>query len=619
MKSTTYLTLALGTALTLPQAITSHPTSENSTLVSHAPAFIPEYDTSEAGNPFLPNYYATPDIAFYEGQYWVFVAPSPQKDRCFQFYFDAWSSPDMLNWTKHDKVLARETFHQEGQYHWAPCGYQSPASVSRDGKYYLYFGAGDPEHEVSSGIAVGVADRPEGPYRDPLNRALLYQGFGDWRGTRINDPSVLIDDDGQAYLYYGGKKPSYEAQAGRRLMMARLNKDMISIGEGWIGNEYQDDVGNEETKLRDVTPSQYNGGAKVFKRLGWYYMLWTEEDPDREDSRVAYGISSAPTGPWERMDVIMRKDDKLATGTGEASVVNVPGTDIHYLVYTRRQLGDYTDWFHYDKGTWFWQRNPVLPFMKRVAYERMDFDDEGRIKPVVMHLRDNFNDGNAEGWNPYTSGDFWVEGGKLWGRKGLAALNTNYFDVAAEADVTLAATEHDYGNAGLVVRLLPWLPNSPDAGEPWVPHPFDGPDDHDGTYAGISAQDGGKVVLGVAGGEHVGGQTGAIWTGRWYPLAEVSMPIEMGKSYHLRIMAEKDEVRVFVDDMDAPKIVSRCTEGGSPKGIPEQPFCLFREFNAKKGLPEVVWEPRRPDLIGNVGVRVFHATASFDNFGAAGL
>lgn len=600
MKSTSGLTLVLGTGLSLPRATTSFPLSGNTTLsprawgdLQKAPNFIPDYPTAVAGNPFLPNLYTTPEIAFYEGLYWVFAAPSPINERCFQHYFDAYSSADMVNWTKHDKVLNRADFHQEGAYHWAVCAFQSPHSVFRDGKYYLYFGAGDPEHDLSGGVAVGVADRPEGPYRDPLNHALLHRGHGDLRGARMTDPSVLIDDDGQAYLYYGGRAPSYEGVQQPKVIMVKLNRDMISLGE------FKDDKGNSIV-FKEVTPSQYGGAVRVFKRQNQYYMMWSEGNPDEEDSQVAYGISMLPTGPWKRMGPVLEKDDGIATSPGHAGVVNVPGTDVWYVFYNRRQLGEYTDWYACGSQKMVYCRQNVAAYKRVLAYERMEFTQDGRIKPIVMGVQDNFDDGNVYNWLVYTSGDYWVQDKQLHGRKGILALNTKLWDVVAEADVWLMETTAENGNAGLVVRLRPHpaLPRGAIASQ------FDawkGPDDYEGTYAGISAADGGKVVLGIAAG------------GKWYPLAEVSMPVQLGKRYFLRVAAREGEVEVFVDDMQTPRIVSKCNDDDSPSGLPEQPLCRYQPGMPR---PYVRWDNRESELVGNVGVRVFDATAVFDNFRA---
>lgn len=107
----------------------------------------------------------------------------------------------------------------------------------------------------------------------------------------------------------------------------------------------------------------------------------------------------------------------------------------------------------------------------------------------------------------------------------------------------------------------------------------------------------------------------------WYALTEASVPIELGRSYRLRVTARKDELKVYVDDMQTPRIVSSCADGGaasSPAGPAPPPYCQFYPEYAASAK-QVPWVSRRSDLIGNVGVRVFRATATFDKFAAAEL
>ncbi|OIW29738.1 Arabinanase/levansucrase/invertase [Coniochaeta ligniaria NRRL 30616] len=604
MKAFTNLALALGAILTLPQATTSLPTSPdtNTTLLLQArDDDVPSHPTAEAGNPFLPGFYTDPDIAVYDGVYWVFVAPSPVSERCFQHYFDAYASLDMVNWVKYDKVLERATFHQDGAYHWATCALRSPTPVSRDGKYYLYFAAGDPEHDLAGGLGVGVADRPEGPYVDAVGGALLGLGSVDIRGVALSDPSVLIDDaDGQAYLYYGRRAPSAE---GTKVMMVKLNPDMVSLG-AFYGEERSE--AGDPFMFKEIKVPKYGDALTVFKREGAYYMMWSEGNPDGDDYKVSYGMATKPAGPfkWFGFGTVLEGDGGIATGTGNAGVVNVPGTDVWYIVYNRRQLGIYISWNSCKSGggtPWEYCRKGVDAYLKRVAYERMEFTEGGRIKKITMRVHDNFDDSNYEGWAEYTSGDYWVLGGQLHGRQGIAALNTKLYDVVADVDVVLTATEVEQGNAGLVVRMRPHTGMN----EEWQ-RQFtgdDGPDDYEGTYGGISTEGGGKVVVGVAS------------KGFWFPLEEASLPIELGKSYHLRLTARQGDVKLFVDDMVVPRVARGCSNEDSPGGKPMQPNCEYIQSGGGGG--HVKWKNDDADHVGYTGVRVYKAAASFDNFRVA--
>lgn len=107
-------------------------------------------------NPLFPGFYADPEIRIYENTYWIFPTTSIAFED--QTYFDAFSSPDLVSWTKHPNFFtagssspwARDNF-------WAPTSWQGD-----DGRYYFYFSANGlrSQHE-DAGLGVAVADRPE--------------------------------------------------------------------------------------------------------------------------------------------------------------------------------------------------------------------------------------------------------------------------------------------------------------------------------------------------------------------------------------------------------------------------------------------------------------------------
>src|SRR5690606_10245834 len=107
-------------------------------------------------------------------------------------------------WTDHGVVLAYSDFS------WGKINAWAPQCIERNGKFYMYVPLTDRNNQGAIGVA--VADSPYGPFRDPLDKPLVRSGHGDI------DPTVFIDDDGQAYLYWGNPKCYY----------VKLNEDMIS-------------------------------------------------------------------------------------------------------------------------------------------------------------------------------------------------------------------------------------------------------------------------------------------------------------------------------------------------------------------------------------------------------
>src|SRR5687768_18538313 len=110
---------------------------------------------ARAGNPVFEGWYADPEAVIFGKRYWIFPTYSAPYDE--QVFFDAFSSPDLVNWTKHPRILERDAIK------WARRAMWAPAAVEKNGKYYLFFGANDIQSDKElGGIGVAVADRPEG-------------------------------------------------------------------------------------------------------------------------------------------------------------------------------------------------------------------------------------------------------------------------------------------------------------------------------------------------------------------------------------------------------------------------------------------------------------------------
>ncbi|MFD8524279.1 glycoside hydrolase family 43 protein [Streptomyces capillispiralis] len=472
---TTGLTAACCAAVLVGGLLTTLSPSAAATTATAAAPKVPEYSTAEAGNPFVDGWYADPDMAVYEGAYWVFPTTSRPYDE--QTHLDAFSSTDLVHWTKHSDVLTKASIS------WARRAMWAPAPIERDGKYYLYFAANDIQNDSQlGGIGVAVADRPEGPYEDAIGAPLISRFHN---GAQPIDQDVFIDDDGQAYMYYGG---------WGHANVVKLNPDMTSLGTFDDGSTF-----------KEITPADYVEGPQMFKRGGKYYLMWSEGGWTGPDYSVSYAISDSPTGPFEKIDKVLAQDPAVAKGSGHNSVVNVPGTDIWYIFYHRRPLGE-TDGNH-----------------RQLAYDRMHFRPDGTIRRIEMKVRDNFADHNALGWKTY--GGSWTAAGGRYraGRSlgGKALLDTNFADFTFDADVTPASGR---GDAGLVFRAS---------------RPGTGVDGYSGYYAGIGGD--GKVVLGRA-------------NDSWTPLGTARVSVAPGTSHRLRVTAVGSSIKVYVDDLLTPRI-----------------------------------------------------------------
>ncbi|WP_328507509.1 family 43 glycosylhydrolase [Streptomyces sp. NBC_00391] len=284
-------------------------------------------------SPVLPGLYADPDVKYMNGRYWIY----PTTDGFAGWSgtrFKAFSSKDLVHWKDHGQILDLGP-----DVTWADKNAWAPAIAERDGTYYFYFCA-------EGNIGVAVADSPAGPFKDALGKPLVAKGrFG---GQAI-DPSVFVDDDGQAYLYWGN---------GRGYVVP-LNDDMVSF---------------DPTAVKDITPDNYREGSFVIKRKGTYYFMWSEDDTRSENYHVAYATGPSPLGPWTKRGTILSKRPEYGIlATGHHSVVNAPGTDDWYMVYHRFALN-----------------GPGRPggdgTHRETTVDRMEFAADGTIRPVVPTL-----------------------------------------------------------------------------------------------------------------------------------------------------------------------------------------------------------------------------------------
>lgn len=138
-------------------------------------------------------------------------------------------------------------------------------------------------------IGVGVSDSPEGPFEDAIGKPLVDQG--DWNNI---DPTVFIDDDGQAYLYFGNPKLRY----------VKLNDDMISYDKTTGIVDIDMNVESFGEGASDRTCS-YGEGPWFYKRNNLYYMVYAAFAPGGKSEHLAYSTSTSPTGPWKYQGVIM--------------------------------------------------------------------------------------------------------------------------------------------------------------------------------------------------------------------------------------------------------------------------------------------------------------------------
>ena len=196
----------------------------------------------------------------------IYLYTTHDEDDAEGFKMKDWllyTSTDMVNWQDHGAVASLKDFpwYKGDNGAWAEC------VVERNGKWYMYC----PIH--GNGIGVLVADSPFGPFKDPIGKPLV------WRTEHWSDidPSVWIDNDGRAYMYWGNPYT----------YCVELNEDMIST---------KGDIMTMD-KIED-----YQEGPWMWKRGDWYYLAFASTCCPEG---IGYAMSKSPTGPWEHKGHIM--------------------------------------------------------------------------------------------------------------------------------------------------------------------------------------------------------------------------------------------------------------------------------------------------------------------------
>ena len=254
-----------------------------------------------AENPIIQTYYS-PDPAPVVFGDTVCVYTGNDEGGHF-FTMHGWRvscTTDMVNWTdKGTLILSNESFGGNAKKN----GDWAAQVVRRNGKYYYYVTV-----ESTRGgraINVAVADKPEGPFKDARNGQHLAGPNWDYI-----DPTVWIDDDGQAWLYWGNPKLYY----------AKLKENMIEF--------------DGEIKVTDMSRGfAPNGGSSVYTEGPWihkrgskYYMIYASHGVPE---KISYSTSDSPTGPWTWGGIIMDQGNNTAF-TNHSGLIDFKGRSFFF-------------------------------------------------------------------------------------------------------------------------------------------------------------------------------------------------------------------------------------------------------------------------------------------------
>jgi len=310
-----------------------------------------------AQNPIVQtNYTADPAPMVHNST--VYLYTSHDEDETVKNFFTmtdwrCYSSTDMVNWTDHGAVLSYKTFEWSRGDAWAG------QCIYRKGKYYYYL----PVNQKNGGNAIGVAvsDSPTGPFKDALGKPLLV-GYG------YIDPTVFIDDDDQAWLYWGNPN----------LWHVKLNEDMVSYNKdpGIVKEDLKDENFGYRAKKIDNRTAAYEEGPWLFKHNSLYYLFYPAGGVPEH---LAYSTAKSATGPWTYGDTIMHVIKVGGAFTNHPGYIDFKGKS--YLFY----------------------HNGALPggggFKRSVCIEPFLFNADGTI-PLIKPTKEGVTE-SASNLNPY--------------------------------------------------------------------------------------------------------------------------------------------------------------------------------------------------------------------------
>lgn len=240
---------------------------------------------------------------------------------------NCFSSADLVNWTDHGAipVAGKNSRTQNGAAKWASFAWAPDAcwkTINGKDKFFLYFA------DSAGGIGVLTADSPEGPYTDPIGKALINRstpGFSDV--TWLFDPAVMVDDDGTGYLYVGGGVPEGKAADPGTARAVKLGADMTSLS-----GEYA-----------RLNPPYLFEDSSILKVNGTYYYSyctnWSTGGNPYGFGNAQIGVMTAsnPLGPFTYKGIALKNPAEYQLdggGNNHHSIVEFKGK--YYILYHSR-------------------------------------------------------------------------------------------------------------------------------------------------------------------------------------------------------------------------------------------------------------------------------------------
>lgn len=289
-------------------------------------------DTLKFNNPIITDKYTADAAALvYKDKVYLYAGhdEAPNDVNAYRMYeWLVYSSSDMISWKEHPVPLKPTDFKWASGEAWAS------QVIERNGKFYWYVTV---EHGSIRGKSIGVAvsDSPVGPFKDALGKALITNDMT--TKTSIGwddiDPTVWIDDDGQAYLFWGNTVCYY----------AKLKENMIEL----------------DGPILTVDLPNFTEAPWIHKKGDWYYLSYAYQFPEK----IAYAMSKSVTGPWEFKGILNEVAGN--SNTNHQAIIEFKGND--YFIY-------HTGGIQPHGGS----------YRRSVCVDKLYYNPDGTMKRVIM-------------------------------------------------------------------------------------------------------------------------------------------------------------------------------------------------------------------------------------------
>lgn len=283
-----------------------------------------------ADNPIVSQVYtADPAARVFNNRMYVITSHDLDTQNGYDMVdFTMFSSDDMINWRDHGIVFDVRT-----NTTWASRAY-APDMIFRNGTYYLYFPDG------ANSIGVATSSSPTGPFTDPRGTPLVTRSTPNANVQWLFDPGVFVDDDGQAYLYFGGGAPG-------NARVIRLNNDMISVNGAAI----------------TLNVPNFFEALYLHKRNGVYYLSYSTTP--ETGMRIDYMTSNNPTSGFTHRGTVLQNPWQNGNNNHQ-SIVEFNGQA--YIFYHNRAISN-------ERGATLYQRS--------INVDRLFYNADGTIQQVA--------------------------------------------------------------------------------------------------------------------------------------------------------------------------------------------------------------------------------------------